>query len=362
MTELWMHGLGADPENGAKHLKDLGFKAVVGGASSSEAVLSQGMDYYICSGAYRGPAFKGEEWLAQDPWGNKHEWFGSTCPTRKEVRSYNLEQIRRMAATPGIKGILIDGARFASPTSGKTTDALFTCFCPECMAKAKSMGFDVDEMKMAVATLHDFVHGKKLDLLPFYYGIQEWLQFRRAATTEHLLDFVKTVKEVNPALRAGIYIFAPALSDLVGQNYRDLQGKMDIIAPMLYRCYEDPNGPACLNVELADMLRMLEKAADLTEEQRIRMVGGFVGHELTGYEKPEDMMAGLSTRILKRETQRARIMCPNEKLVPIIQLDDPLLDEAIDQTMAGGAEAVNFFVYDEQIVENNRKVWEKLRE
>ena len=65
---------------------------------------------------------------------------------------------------------------------------------------------------------------------------------------------------------------------------------------------------------------------------------------------------------MKRETQRARIMCPNEKLVPIIQLDDPLLDEAIDQTMAGGAEAVNFFVYDEQIVENNRKVWEKLRE
>ena len=55
-------------------------------------------------------------------------------------------------------------------------------------------------------------------------------------------------------------------------------------------------------------------------------------------------------------------MCPNEKLVPIIQLDDPLLDEAIDHTMAGGAEAVNFFVYDEQIVENNRKVWEKLRE
>ena len=36
--------------------------------------------------------------------------------------------------------------------------------------------------------------------------------------------------------------------------------------------------------------------------------------------------------------------------------------EAIDQTMAGGAEAVNFFVYNEQIVEKNREVWEKLRQ
>ena len=47
MTQLWMHGLGPDPEKGAKHLKEYGFKAVVGGAGSAEAVLSQGMDYYI---------------------------------------------------------------------------------------------------------------------------------------------------------------------------------------------------------------------------------------------------------------------------------------------------------------------------
>lgn len=361
MTELWMHGLGPNPDEGARHLKELGFKAAVGSTGSAEAALSQGLDYYICSGAYRGPAFQGDEWLAEDPWGNKQEWFASTCPTRDEVRSYNLEQVRRMAATPGIKGILIDGARFASPSSGKTTDALFTCFCPHCREKARRMGFDVKEMQMAVATLHDFVHGKKLDLMPFYYGIQEWLSFRRAATTEHLMGFVDAVKSVNPDLKAGIYIFAPALSDLVGQHYRDMQGKMDIIAPMLYRCYEDPNGPACLNVELADMLRMLEGAADLTAEQRIRMLGGFVGHELTGYERPEDMQVGLSTQILRRETERARIMCPAEKLAPIIQLDDPLLGEAIEQTLAGGAQAVNFFAYDETIVEDNREVWEKLR-
>ena len=42
-------------------------------------------------------------------------------------------------------------------------------------------------------------------------------------------------------------------------------------------------------VSIAGFAKLL-KRGNLTEEQRIRMVGGFVGHELTGYEKPEDMM------------------------------------------------------------------------
>lgn len=359
--KLWMHGCGSQPEEGARHLKELGFEAVVASEGAADAVLSEGMDFYVCSGAYRGPQFQDESWMAEDMWGRKQEWFSSTCPTRSEVRSYNLEQVRRLAARPHIKGILIDGARFASPSSGSSTDAFFTCFCPHCMEKAKRMGFDVKEMRMAAATLYDYLHGKPLDLMPFYDGLQEWMEFRRAATTEHLLDFVHTVKSVNPELKAGIYIFAPALSDLVGQHYRDLQNRMDIIAPMLYRCYPDPNGPACLNVELADILRMLEQAADLTEVQRIRVLSGITGQELTGYEKADDMQAGLSPRILKRETERARLMCPKAMLAPIIQLDDPLLDESIAQTAAGGAEAVNFFVYDEAVVEKARPVWEKLR-
>ena len=83
------------------------------------------------------------------------------------------------------------------------------------MEKARRMGFDVKEMRIAASMLYDFQHGKPLDLVPYYAGLKEWFEFRRAATTEHLLDFVQAVKEVNPELETGIYIFAPALADLV---------------------------------------------------------------------------------------------------------------------------------------------------
>lgn len=356
-----MYGCGPRPEEGARHLKEMGFSAVVGGESAVEAALSQGMDAYFCSGAYRGPDFTGDEWLAEDMWGRKQEWFSSTCPTRKEVREYNLQSIRDMAKKPGIKGIIIDGARFASPSSGSTFDAFYTCFCPHCMEKARQMGFDEKEMRIAASMLYDFLHGKKLDLTPYFYGLREWFEFRRAATTEHLLDFVHAVKEVNPELKAGIYIFAPSLSDLVGQHYRDLQKEMDIIAPMLYRCYPEESGPACLNAELADMLRMLEGAADLTEEQRVKILDGLTGHELVGYEKPETLQKGLPPQILRAETARARRMSPKNDLVPIIELDDPNLPEAIAQTMAGGADGVDFFLYNEEIVEAHRSLWEQLK-
>ena len=58
-----MHGCGPQPTEGARHLKELGFEAVVGGEETVQAALEQGLQAYLCSGAYRGPAFTGEEWL-----------------------------------------------------------------------------------------------------------------------------------------------------------------------------------------------------------------------------------------------------------------------------------------------------------
>ena len=358
---LWMHGCGKEPQKGVELLKQLGFRTVVSGPDDADIIQAAGMDAYICSGAYRGPDFRDESYLAEDVYGTKRTWFASTCPTRPEVRAYNLERIRQMASQPGIKGILIDGARFASPSSGETTDAFFTCFCPECMKKARSMGFDDKAMHRAATALYDRLHGEKVDIRPHLTGLAEWFSFRRAATTEHLLNFVTTVKSVNPDLKAGIYIFAPSLSDLVGQHYRDLIGKMDIVAPMLYRCYSDPNGPACLNVEIADMLRMLEGDPQLTAEERMALLQGLCGTlNLGGYQTPAELQAGFPPESLRSETAKARLMSPGSYLAPIIQLDDPELDAAIEETVAGGADAVNFFVYQQEWVEKNAEVFERL--
>ncbi|MBQ7059908.1 MAG: hypothetical protein IJM83_11535 [Firmicutes bacterium] len=365
--KLWMYGSTdkdqPDVVTGARQLKKIGFSTIVGGVESAKAGIEEGMDAYVSSGAYRGPDFKGEEWLAEDPWGNKRRWFSSTCPTRKEVREYNLSQIRNLAKTPGIKGVIIDGTRFSSPSSGPEpdgTDAYFTCFCPSCMAKARAMGFDPAEMREAAARLFDYLHGKPVKIEWYLHGLHEWMEFRRAATTQHLVNFAKTVKEVDPDLETGIFIFTPALSDLVGQNYRDLRPYMNIYSPMIYRCYPEESGPSCLNVELSDMLKMLEGATDLDIHDRIRILSGLTGIELTGYEDPDVMRKGLDVRLIREETNRARTMIGDRKLVPIIELDDPDLEEAICEARKGGADEVSFFVYNRMILEKQAGMLERL--
>ncbi len=348
----WMYGLGPDAAHGAALLKKFGFEAVAGGESAVEETLSHGMKAYLFSGAYRGPDFKGDEWLAEDVDGEKQHWFSSTCPTRKEVRAYNLANIRRMAETPGISGIILDGARFSSPVSGKP-EAFFTCFCPSCMAKAKEMGFDGDKMKHSAAALRDFLAGKEIDLLPYAEGLEDWLDFRRRATTEHLLDFVNTVHAVDPDLQAGIYIFAPAFCRLVGQNYRDINGKMDMIAPMLYRCYPEADGPSCLNSEMSRMLDMMQHAYGWSAPERIRHLRAITGIDVEEGATPASLLKGFDTDILRQETARAKVMAPASHLVPIIEMDDPKIAEASRKTIEGGAEAVSYFLYnEEQLLQN----------
>ena len=369
--KLWMYGCTdehqKDAAKGISRLKEIGFSAVAGSASAARMAAEEGMEGYVASGAYRGPDFRSDDYLAQDPWGNKCRWFSSTCPTRKEVREYNLEQIRRLAATPGIKGVIIDGARFSSPSSGpvgdgphdRGTDAFFTCFCPECMKKARAMGFDADEMRTAAGRLYDFVHGKPVNLTWYMYGLHQWMEFRRAATTEHLINFARTVKEVNPELKTGIFIFTPALSDLVGQSYRDLRPWMDIYSPMIYRCYPEESGPACLNVELSDCLKMLQGSPALDEEARIRLLSGITGLELTGYEDPEIMRQGLDVSLVREETRRARVMSLGRTLAPIIEFDDPKLESAMENTRKGGADEISFFAYNSEILERQAPVLER---
>lgn len=367
MMKLWMYGAAdryqPDTAAGVLQLKRLGFSSVAGGIETARAGYEAGLDAYIAAGAYRSPDFTDDSWLAEDPRGNKRHWFSSTCPTRKEVREYNLSIIRKYAAAPGIKGIIIDGVRFASPSSGEGTDgtdAFFTCFCPSCMAKAKAMGFDSDEIRSAAAALMDYLHGKSVKIEYYLYGLYEWMEFRRAATTEHLIDFCKTVKSVNPVLQTGIFIFTPALSGLVGQSYRDLIPYMDIFSPMIYRCYPAENGPSCLNIELSDMLKMLEGSRSLDTDSRIRLLIGLTGIDLKKYENPAAIRQGLDIHVIREETYRARMQAGRRRLVPIIQLDDPSLEQAIDECMKGGADEVNFLSYSQSLLEKHADMLERL--
>jgi len=357
--QYWMFGAGSDIPKSLALLKNLGFQAVVGNDPALIEEAGQlGLSVYLCSGAYGASApFDGEEYLARDINGKPQLWFGSTCPNQPDVRRHNLTQIAEMAGTDGIRGVFIDGVRFASPASSPMADAFYTCFCPVCEAKAKKMGLDFARMRAAVGVLYDNTPAQGLSfVLDHLAGLADWLAFRRACTSEHLQNFARTVKGVNPALETGIFLFTPSLAPLVGQHYGDLRGYVDIFSPMIYRHYQAQQGPACLNFELSVLADELTKRL-LPFERVLLLLHALTGLDMTGFKDPDAIRErGFSPTAVASETRKARqLIGDDRRLIPIIQLADDSLDESMQQAAAGGADGVNFFVYQDALMANQQE-------
>lgn len=359
----WMHGVGNDVPSSIRLLKNLGFEAVVGnGPVMIDEANAVGLDVYLCSGAFGAHGkFSDPKYLSQDINGKPQLWFNSTCPNNPEVRQQNLENITLMARIKGIKGILIDGARFASPASSTNPDAFYTCFCPTCEEKACDLDFNFKHMKKAVESLYQRInYNRNINLSDHIKGLVDWLAFRWVCTTEHLINFSKTVKNQNPELLTGIYIFSPSIAPLVGQNYYDLQNYMDIFSPMIYRSYKAAEGPACLNFELSVIARELGKSI-LPMDRAISLISSITGIEMTGISSPDDILNGLSPKSIRNETQKARTAISGSgQLVPILQLDDERLIESVAEAEKAGADGINFFMYQDQLMDEKRRVFEKL--
>lgn len=352
--QYWMFGAGSDIPTSLALLKDLGIEAVVG---NDPALIEEagrlGLKVYMCSGAYGASApYDSAEYLARDINGEAQLWFGSTCPNQPKVRRHNLTQIVDMARTDGIQGVFIDGARFASPASSSAADAFYTCFCPLCEEKAKKLGFNFARMREAVRVLYDNTPAQGLSLiLDHLAGLADWLAFRRACTSEHLQNFARTVKEVNPALETGIFIFTPSLAPLVGQHYGDLRGHMDIFSPMIYRHQHAEQGPACLNFELSVLADELSKR--VLPFARVRsLLHALTGLDMAGFDDPVSICeTGFAPSAVASETRKARQLIGDAgRLIPIIQLADDSLEESMQQAASGGADGINFFVYQDGLM------------
>jgi len=346
--DFWMHGLGGDPDQNAKKLKKSGFSAVIGDSSAIDAARGVGLDCYLCTGAYGYGAFNNEGYLSLDVNGDRRLWFGSACPTNAEVRSKNISDIKTMAASKNIKGVLIDGARFASPASADNAEAFFTCFCGNCMEKATGYGYDAARMQKSAFELYRLYKGdgnSSAFVERHLAGLMDWFAFRRIATTEHLLNFVDAVKSANADMIAGIYIFTPSLSFLVGQNYSDLAKRMDIISPMIYRKYKSDDGPACLNHETTAIFNILRGVLKDAKKTRALLSA------LTGVNVDEHIKeTGFPPETVGAEVKKAAGLAGGEKIIPIILLDDDRLRESIKSCADAGARTVSFFTYDDALI------------
>lgn len=305
------------PERCAEMLAARGFSAVVGvsDARSIAALRENGLRAYGCVGAF---GLQPGDQKCIDADGAERVWFSSGCPNDPHAALRREQAWRAAARTEGLSGLFIDGLRFASPASPEGFEGLFTCFCPHCEAKMRALGMDPDALRSEVCRWRD---GER-SLPP-----EEWLALRRETADRQMRHFCSVVREENPSLKLGAFLFPPSLGALVGQT-ASCHSALDVVAPMLYRQYREPAGPATLNHEAHWLAHHFGK--EITER-------------LMGIALPPDVLhAGFEPSVLAEETRRAQ---SSALLAPILQLDDERLSESIKAVRRGGAQAIGFFAY-----------------
>lgn len=358
----WMHGFGGgNPKDMARAMREAGFDVVVnGGTEIIEAINENGMEAWLCGGAFGLGQYENDDsHKAVDITGKPQVWFGSGSPNDPDIRAMSLKSYEDMAKTPGIKGILIDGCRFGSPASGILP--FFTDFSAHSEKKAGELGFDFARMKADVRALYDLVMslGKDggrgviwlsspvgvLEWLGEHPGVLDWCRFRRVCTTEHFRNLCAVIH--GAGLRTGVYIFTPSISPLVGQSYADLAEVIDVFAPMIYRNYPDRPGPACLNWELMIIPEELGLAGKPEERAAMELVLSWAGLENIVHDRTIDgIRNAMPPEAVGHQTAMARAILPADKeLAPIIYIDDPEMARTADLVRENGANGLNFFVY-----------------
>lgn len=359
--KYWMHGFGGEPKATATAMKEAGFNIVVsGGEAVIDAVNEAGMEAWLCGGAFGYGGLDNEDThKAVDILGEAQVWFGSGSPNDPAIREANLKSYEGMAATKGIKGILVDGCRFASPASGLRP--FFTDFSTHSEKKAAELGFDFARMKQDVRALFDLVSslGKDsargtawltstvgvLEWITQHPGVLDWFRFRRVCTTEHFRNISKIVH--GAGLRMGVYIFTPSFAPVVGQSYIDLAEFTDVFAPMIYRNYPDRPGPACLNWELMIIPEELGLLGKPDENAAMSLILSWTGlADVVSSRSIEEIRTAVPPEAVGHQTAMARAILPAEKeLAPIIYIDDPEMAKTARLVQENGANGLNFFVF-----------------
>lgn len=329
------------PEVCAAKLKAQGIDAVVLGnadAHTEKALAENGIELYLCYGAHGvGDEFAAEKHLAGDPFGKSVRWFGSGCPNDAEIIDARLNAVLEKAKKlKTLKGIFVDGARFASFASVEGAESFFSCFCPRCMAKMEKMGFDAEGIRTAVGRLMDTRRIDDTDR-PF---LRNWFSFREACVKEYMEKFAAAVHALPGGLKAGAFVFAPSLGAYVGQT-ENACASLDIVSHMIYRAYPHAEGPACLGHEWAGALSLfgheqMHALAECVCPEKAKMVSEKTPEELLVHGFAPDRI-GAEVAAVSRAL--------NGRLAPILQIEDDSLQASADSALAAGAEGVGYFAY-----------------
>ena len=330
-----------NPERCAEALKKQGIDAVVlGGADEKveRALAESGIELYLCYGAHgMGEDFAAEEHLARDPFSRPARWFGSGCPNDAEIIGARLSAVLEKAKKlPTLKGIFVDGARFASFASVEGAESFFSCFCPRCMAKMERMGFDAENIRAAVGRLMETRRVADADRL----FLQSWFAFREACVKEYMEKFADAVHTLPGGLLAGAFVFAPSLGAYVGQTERAC-APLDVVSHMIYRAYPHAEGPACLGHEWAGAASLfgcggMRAPVECADAEKAHLVPQNTPEALLqngfGPERIGEEIAAVRPRIQTR-------------LLPILQIEDDALQASAESALRAGADGLGYFAY-----------------
>lgn len=340
-----MYGFKGDYNELFQVFKQEGIQSVTSSKNTEAMIIAKecGLKYYICTGAY---GSSDEKEYCQSVTGIWTSWFQSGCPNHPDVRERGLKRAEDAAKSSDLDGLIIDGARFSSPASADSLDAFFTCFCPRCMAKMDSLGFDSQSIKNAVSELYHLIaEGIPFNLENRLRLLKDWLTFRRICSTEFLIDYKNRIKAVNPDLEMGIYIFSPSLSDLVGQNYQDISSIVDFISPMIYRHFKYPQGPACLDHEIATLSKYFEDQEDDVKELIIKTFTELTGVDYSAFGKSGQLLKeGVLPEVIGLETKKTISLSGDCPVIPIILLDDIYLEDSM-KSILDAVDQVDFYTY-----------------
>ena len=367
--EKWMFGVPLSyKEKALKFLSEEGFTHI--SLPTNEEVIKLAKDYgfkvYIHYASFGIKDKSKVDYLAVDIFNRRQIWFNSGCPNNPNLRKEKLIWLENVLTKLDIDGVLMDGIRFASPGSG--INAFFTCFCEHCVNKAKELGYDLEIVRKKLIELYKNMQNPRfikylktitkslalsLDLLIDYKEILDWLDFRAKCICEYVTEVRNLVKSLGN-LELGAYVFAPSLSELVGQDYKLLSRYFDIFQPMIYRIGK---GVACLNYEMAILARDIAQLSGIKPENALKIVYRILGMNLPNLPRniTDLMNKGLPMKVVYLEALRATRLT-SRRVVPIIMLKDEKVVELVKDVIRANCHGINFFAYREGMDNKIRKI------
>lgn len=188
---------------------------------------------------------------ARDLWGNaidsgpaqQGETFNFCCPSSDTNIRAVLDIYRNHYSQCGFKGVFLD--RIRTHSFGGGVSGVLSCGCDNCRRKFLDRGLSLD----LVAEEYDRL-GDDFFSISAYSPAQGYSFANKLAS-----DFFKIKKHIvsggiselcrcfkGMGLTVGLDLFAPLVSDFVGQDYHLLASHADFIKPMLYRRTFAPAG------------------------------------------------------------------------------------------------------------------------